>query len=285
MPIDPQKALAAKLPTGEGSWTQDQVILYHLGIGAGAANPLDPKELEYVYEKNLKVLPSFAVIPTFGAVANMNGIPGIDINFMLVLHGEQEIEIHRPLPVQAQIESSPRVAGVYDKGKMASIVLETVTREKGGEPLFTNRFTILARGEGGFGGESGPKDEIKVPERAPDRVVESPIAPHQALIYRLSGDKNPLHADPEIAKMAGFDKPILHGLCSFGVVCKAAVDAMLGGDVTKVARYRVRFSSPVFPGETVVSSFWREGNQIVISAATKERGTTVLSNAAITLRA
>lgn len=283
MPIDVQKALAAKLPTGEGSWTQDQVILYHLGIGAGAANPLDPKELEYVYEKNLKVLPSFAVIPTFGAVANMNGIPGIDINFMLVLHGEQEIEIHRPLPVQAQIESSPRVAGVYDKGKMASIVLETVTREKGGEPLFTNRFTILARGEGGFGGESGPAPANEAPAREPDHVVKQTTRPDQALLYRLSGDRNPLHADPQFAALGGFSKPILHGLCSFGFVGRAVLAACCNNDPAKFRGIKVRFAKHVFPGETIVTKMWREGGRVIVEASVEERGEVVISNAAVTL--
>jgi acyl dehydratase len=286
VPIDLEKARGAKLAPSTGEWGADQVILYHLGIGAGsgAGKATDAKELEYTYEKNLKVLPSFGVIPVFGAVGGMAGVPGIQINFALVLHGEQDIEIHRPIPARAKIESNGRIAGIYDKGKAALIVVEVETKEQGGAPLFTNRFSIFARGEGGFGGESGPKAGNESPTRKPDAVVESPTVPHQALLYRLSGDKNPLHADPAFAKLGGFDKPILHGLCSFGIVCKAAVDALLDGDVAKVARYQARFAGVLFPGETIETSLWREGNQILISAKCKERSAPVISNAAITLR-
>ncbi|GIW43391.1 MAG: 3-alpha,7-alpha,12-alpha-trihydroxy-5-beta-cholest-24-enoyl-CoA hydratase [Candidatus Binatia bacterium] len=284
MPIDVQKALGAQLPATAGAWNPDQVILYHLGIGAGMNKPTDPKELEYTYERYLKVLPSFAVIPVFGALGGMNNIPGISINLAMVLHGEQEVVLHRPLPVSAEIENTARVAGIYDKGKAALIVLEVNTKEKGGAPLFTNRFTIFARGEGGFGGDPGPKAQHEMPNRQPDAVVESPTMPHQALIYRLSGDKNPLHCDPEFAKLAGFEKPILHGLCSFGIVCKAVVDTVLDGAVDKVASYGARFSGVVYPGETIVTSMWKEDGKIVIAAKTKERDTPVISNSAIQLR-
>jgi acyl dehydratase len=260
------------------------VILYHLGIGAGAGKPTDAKELQYTYEKELKVLPSYGVIPVFGAVGGMAGVPGIQINFALVLHGEQDIEIHRPIPVRAKIESNGRIAGIYDKGKAALIVVEVETKEQGGAPLFTNRFSIFARGEGGFGGESGPKAGNESPTRKPDAVVESPTVSHQALLYRLSGDKNPLHADPAFAKMGGFDKPIIHGLCSYGVVCKAIVDNALGGDVTKVARYQARFAGVGFPGETYLTSYWKEGDKILIQAKSKERDAAIITNAAITLR-
>lgn len=284
MPIDPEKARGASLPSGAGEWNEDRVILYHLGIGAGYQAPTDPQELQYTYEKNLKVLPSFGVIPVFGALGGMAQVPGIDINYAMVLHGEQDIELHKPLPPRAQVESSGRVAEIYDKGKAALIVLEVETREKGGDPLCTNRFSIFARGEGGFGGESGPKAGNKPPERAADATASSPTLPHQALLYRLSGDKNPLHADPEFAKLGGFDKPILHGLCSFGIVCKAVVDTLLDGDVTKVARYQGRFAGVVFPGETLVTSMWREDDKILIATKTEERDSPVISNAAITLR-
>jgi acyl dehydratase len=283
MPIDLALAKTATPQTSTVSWDEDRVILYHLGLGAGLAQPTDARELEYTYEGNLKVLPSFAVVPTFGALAAMTGFPGIDVNFALVLHGEQDVELHRPIPTAAEVENVTRLAGVYDKGKAALIVLEVETRHRG-EPLFTNRFSIFARGEGGFGGEGGPKPGNEAPSRDPDATFESPTLPNQALLYRLSGDKNPLHADPAFAALGGFDKPILHGLCTFGVVCKAVVDGMLGGDVTKVARYQVRFAGVVYPGETIVTSAWREGDRILVGARTKERGQPVLSNAAITLR-
>ena len=285
MPIDPKKAAGGKLPANEASWDRDSVILYHLGVGAGMEKPTDPKELEYTYEKNLKVLPSFAVVPVFSSLMGMAAIPGIKINFAMVLHGEQAIEIHKPIPVASEVVSEGRVEGLYDKGKAALIVLAVDTKEKStGDKLFTNYFSVFARGEGGFGGESGPKAGNQPPERAPDLVTESRTLPQQALIYRLSGDKNPLHADPEFAKMGGFDTPILHGLCSYGMVCKAAVDELLDGAVEKVAGYAARFAGVVLPGETIITSMWKEADKILISAKTKERDTPVISNCAITLQ-
>ncbi|MHC4986768.1 MAG: MaoC/PaaZ C-terminal domain-containing protein [Planctomycetota bacterium] len=283
MPIDPGRALAAEFPSQRAEWGQDDVILYHLGLGAGFEKPTDAKELEYTYEQNLKVLPSYGVIPVFGALSGLGGMPGIEINFAMVLHGEQDLVIHRPIPASGSVETRRRVAEIWDKGKAALIVMETVSSDENG-PLFTNRFGIFSRGEGGFGGESGPPAGNKAPERDCDVTVESKTMPNQALIYRLSGDKNPLHADPKFAQIGGFDKPILHGLSSFGVVCKAVVDNVLEGDVTKVARYQVRFAGVVFPGETIVTSIWREGDRLLLAARTKERDTPVLSNAAIELR-
>ncbi len=284
MPVDPQKAMAAEMASTTTEWSQDQVILYHLGVGAGFERPTDTAELQYTYEKELKVLPSFGVVPTFGAMGGMAGLPGIDINFMMVLHGEQDLEVHRSIPTSARVTNQPRIAGVYDKGKAALIIIEVDTTLESGEKLFTNRFSIFARGEGGFGGDAGPKASHAAPERSPDEVVETPTFPQQALLYRLSGDKNPLHADPEFAKLGGFGVPILHGLCSYGIVCKAAVDRMLGGDVDRVARYQARFAGVFFPGETMLTSLWREGNRILIAAHAKERQSPVISHCAITVR-
>ena len=283
MPIDPKKALGAQLGEGKYTWTKDQVILYHLGVGAGVP-PTDRGELEYTYEKNLKVLPSYGVIPVFGALGGLGNTPGLSFNFAMLLHGEQDIEVHQPIPTEATVTSSGHIAGIYDKGKAALVVLEVKSKDEAGKPLFTNRFSLFLRGEGGFGGESGPKAGNEAPTRAPDGVITSTTLPQQALIYRLSGDKNPLHADPDFAKMGGFDKPIIHGLCSYGVVCKAIVDKVLGGDVTKVARYQARFAGVGFPGETYLTSYWKEGDKILIQAKSKERDAVIISNAAITVR-
>ena len=283
MPIDPDKALGAKISEGTYSWTKDQVILYHLGVGAGVP-PTDPRELEYTYEKNLKVLPSFGVIPVFGALGGLGNVPGLQFNFAMLLHGEQDLEIHQPIPPEATVSSAGTVASIYDKGKAALVVLEVKSKDESGKPLFTNRFSLFLRGEGGFGGESGPKAGNLPPQREPDGVIESPTLPQQALIYRLSGDKNPLHADPEFAKLGGFDKPIIHGLCSYGVVCKAIVDHLLDGETTKVARYQARFVGVGFPGETYLTSYWKEGDKILIQAKSKERDAPIISNAAVTVR-
>ncbi len=283
MPIDPEKALGAELGSGETSWDADQVILYHLGLGAGVP-PTDPGELEYTYEKNLKVLPSFGVIPIFGALGGLGQVPGLQFNFAMLLHGEQDLEIHKPIPPQARVSSRGKVVGIYDKQKAALVVLEVETRDEAGDKLFTNRFSLFLRGEGGFGGESGPKAGNIPPEREPDGVIESPTLVQQALIYRLSGDKNPLHADPEFAKLGGFDRPIIHGLCSYGVVCKAIVDGVLKGDTARVARYQARFAGVAFPGETFRTSWWQEGDKILIEAKAAERDAKVITHAAITVR-
>ena len=283
MPIDPSKALGAEIAGTESSWTEDDVILYHLGVGAGVP-ATDASELEYTYEKNLKVLPSFGVIPVFGSMVGLAAVPGMKFNFAMLLHGEQDITLHQPLPTAAKVKNSGRVAELWDKGKACLAVLEMNTDLENGEKLFTNRFSLFLRGEGGFGGEPGPKAGNKAPDRAPDGQIEHTTLPQQALLYRLSGDKNPLHADPEFAKMAGFDRPIIHGLCSYGVVCKAVVDDALGGDVSKVARYQARFAGVGFPGETYVISYWNEGDKLLIAAKSKDRDAPIISNAAITLR-
>jgi acyl dehydratase len=286
MPIDPAVALGAAIEPFTTSWDADDVILYHLGLGAGLDKPTDPAELAYTYEQKLVVLPTFAVVPAFRGLllAATGQVPGVAVNPIMILHGEQDLEIHRPIPTSATAEHRPRVASIYDKGKAALVTIE-VESGPAGDPLFTNRFTMFARGEGGFGGDpNSPPPGNHPPDRDPDTVVESPTMRHQALIYRLSGDKNPLHADPDFAKLGGFDTPILHGLCTYGIAAKAVVDTLLDGDVTALSRYQVRFTGVVFPGETVMTSMWREDGKIVLSAATKERGQPVLSNAAIWTR-
>ncbi|MGH8874586.1 MAG: MaoC/PaaZ C-terminal domain-containing protein, partial [Acidimicrobiia bacterium] len=258
--------------------------LYHLGVGAGDP-PTDPGELAYTYEADLKVLPSFATIPPFAMMLGVGSVPGLELNLVLLLHGEQDLEVSGRIPTAATVTHQGRVAEIWDKGKGALVVMEVVTSGTGGQRLFTNRSSLFLRGEGGFGGEPGPAAENQPPDREPDLVVESPTLPRQALLYRLSGDRNPLHADPAFAALGGFDRPILHGLCSYGIVCKAVVDRALGGEVEAVARYRARFSGVVFPGETIVTSMWDEGDRWLAAASTKERRSPVISNAAVWLGA
>jgi acyl dehydratase len=283
VPIDLGKVVGAELPVATSSWQPDDVILYHLGVGAGVP-PDDPNELEYVYEGKLKVLPSFAVVPVFSALYGLAGLDGFDVNFAMLLHGEQDVEILGPIPTAGEVSTTSRITDVLDKGKGALVVLEATSRTADGAPLFVNRFSAFIRGEGGFGGDAGPPPGHAPPDRAPDLEIECPTLPQQALLYRLSGDKNPMHADPEFAKLGGFERPILHGLCSFGIACKAVVDASLEGDVAQVGGYRARFAGVVFPGETLLVRQWREDARIVLDVSTKERGTAVISNAAITLR-
>ena len=284
MPIDVDKVVGAQIPGDVAEWDEDAVILYHLGVGAGVP-PTDAGELQYTYESApLKVLPSFGVVPVFRMLGGLVGLEGLTFNPTMLLHGEQDLVLHKPVPARAKVENTGRVSDVYDKGKGALVVVETEIRDESGALLCTNRFSAFIRGEGGFGGESGPAPGNEAPARDPDHVAESTTLPQQALLYRLSGDKNPLHVDPNMAALGGFDRPILHGLCSFGVVCKAAVDNALDGDVTKVGRYQARFSGVAFPGETIVTSMWREGDKLLLSAATKERGAPVITNAALTIK-
>ena len=280
MPIDLDKALGAELHETSYSWNQNDVILYHLGIGAGVP-ATDAGELEYCYEANLKVLPSFGSIPSFASIMGLGAVDGLDFNLALLLHGEQETILSAPLPTSGTVLNRGSITDIYDKGKGAVVVLEVVSETPDGIELFRNRASIFLRGEGGFGGESGPPAANDSPDRPPDAVVESKTMEQQALLYRLNGDPNPLHADPAFAAMGGFDRPILHGLCSYGIVCKAAVDEMLGGDVSQAASYSARFAGSVLPGDTIVTSMWIEGDRVVLSASTKERETPVITNAAL----
>ncbi len=285
MPIDVEKALGAELPSLTYSWTDDDVILYHLGIGAGDP-PTDPGELQYTYEGDLRVLPTYATIPPFQVMMSLGSAEGVDINLAKILHGEQETTIHSPVPTSGTVVQEGRITDIFDKGKGALVVMEVVSvSEKTGEPLFTNRSSIYVRDEGGFGGDSGPSAGNQPADRDADLVVESPTLPQQALLYRMaSGDKNPLHADPGFAAFAGYERPILHGLCTYGIVAKAVVDHALDGHPERVASYKARFSGVVYPGETIVTHVWDEGDRLIVAAETKERGAPVISNAAVTCR-
>ncbi len=289
MPIDVSTALSAEPAVREATWTERDVLLYHLGLGAGV-HSLDPAELGWVYEKGLKVLPTFAMVAGQGVSAGalkpagMN-LPGIDIDLRKILHAGQSLTLHAPIPAAGSARISSRVANVWDKGKAAMIVLEQAATDQGGNPLWTTGMQIWARGEGGFGGESGPEAVAAVPERDADTVLVSPTSTQQALVYRLSGDMNPLHADPSFATMAGFDQPILHGLASYGIVCKAVVDGILDGDPTRVQSFSVRFAGSLYPGETIETSVWRDGDTLTLAATCPERdGQSVLTHATMEVR-
>ncbi|MFE2271297.1 MaoC/PaaZ C-terminal domain-containing protein [Streptomyces lavendulae] len=270
MPIDAAKALAAEPRQGEIGWDHKDIQLYHLGLGAGIP-ATDPDELRYTLESKLHVLPSFATVAGAG-MAMLGGLaaPGIDVNLAAVLHGGHSIELHRPIPVKGRATSTSKVAAVYDKGKAAVIVLRSEVADADG-PLWTSDAQLFVRGEGGFGGERGPSVRAEQPERAPDRTEERTIREERALLYRLSGDWNPLHADPEFAKLAGFDRPILHGLCSYGMTLKAVVDTVLGGDVSRVRAYCTRFAGIVFPGETLRIRMWQETGRVLVSVTAVDR--------------
>ncbi|MEU5546050.1 MaoC/PaaZ C-terminal domain-containing protein [Streptomyces sioyaensis] len=277
MPIDAAKATSAEPRITELAWDHKDVQLYHLGIGAGAATPekphpaTDPDELRYTLESALHVLPSFATVAGGGmALAGGLSAPGIDVDLAAVLHGGQTVTVHRPLPVRGRATQTSSVPAVYDKGKAAVIVLRSEIADEDG-PLWTCDTQIFVRGEGGFGGDRGPSARLELPERAPDLHTERRIREDQALLYRLSGDWNPLHADPEFAALAGFDRPILHGLCTYGVTLKAVVDTVLGGEVSRVTSYAARFAGVVFPGETLRLRMWREPGRVQVSVTAADR--------------
>ncbi|MGW7042315.1 MaoC/PaaZ C-terminal domain-containing protein [Streptomyces avermitilis] len=271
MPIDAAKAVAAEPRSAEISWDHKDVLLYHLGVGAGIP-ATGPDELRYTLESRLHVLPSFATVAGAGSPGVIGGLsmPGVDVDLARVLHGGQTVELHRPIPVTGTATATSRIAAVYDKGKAAILVMRTEVTDAEG-PLWTNDAQIFVRGEGGFGGDRGPSTRLEPPAGEPTAVVERPIREDQALLYRLSGDWNPLHADPEFAKLAGFDRPILHGLCTYGMTLKAVVDARLAGDVTRVRSYRTRFAGVVFPGETLRIRMWQRDGRVQVSVTAVER--------------
>ncbi|MEU6475491.1 MaoC/PaaZ C-terminal domain-containing protein [Streptomyces sp. NPDC047017] len=271
MPLDAAKALAAGPRTGEISWTVRDVQLYHLGIGAGVP-PDDPGELRYALERGPRVLPGFATVAGGGApgVIRALSLPGVDVDLARVLHGGQALTVHRPLPAEGTATRTERLTGVYDKGGAALLVLRTETADADG-PLWTEEARVFVRGEGGWGGERGPSARPGPPTGPPDRTVRRPVRPDQALLYRLSGDTNPLHADPAFARAAGFDRPVLHGLCTYGITLKAVVDTLLDGEVTRVRSCDARFAAVVYPGETLRVRMWRRHAAVQVSVSAVER--------------
>lgn len=270
MPIDAAKAVAAEPRSTDIAWNHKDIQLYHLGLGAGLP-ATDPDELRYTLESKLHVLPSFATVAGGGmALAGGLSAPGVDVNLAHVLHGGQTVTLHRPIPVAGRAVQTSAVPAVYDKGKAAVIVMRSEAVDDDG-PLWTCETQIYVRGEGGFGGERGPSVRREPPDRAPDRVEERTVREDQALLYRLSGDWNPLHADPEFARLAGFDRPILHGLCTYGMTLKAVVDTALGGDVSRVRSCTTRFAGVVFPGETLRMRMWQDEARVQVAVTSADR--------------
>lgn len=292
MPIDPDIAIGAELPDREFSWNASDVLLYHLGVGAGSApgDNVNPAALRWTYDSDdLQVLPSFAVVaPTFHETNPPPlDLPGCDINLSQVVHGAQEVTLHQPLPTAGTATLSTRISDVWDKGKAAVIWQEGVAKDSTGTPLWTVRSSIFVRGEGGFGGERGSSDKVELPTRNPDSDTTYTVTPSQALLYRLCGDRNPLHADPEFAKAAGFPAPILHGLCTYGIVLRTVIEELLDNDAAKVGAFKAQFAGIVFPGETIRIQAWDGAEDVIVSASiasdNPERdGAPVLSNCVVT---
>ncbi len=289
--IDVDAALGYTYPEMTSSYDERDVALYALGVGA-AKDPTNEADLALVYEmsgKGMRVLPSFGVIPAINMVFSMarSGVqaPGLNFGFDRILHGEQYTELKRPLPTHGKLTTKGTVKHIYDKGKGAVIGTEFVTYDENGDELIKNEVTTFVRGAGGWGGDRGPSAEVNVPpDRAPDKVFEQKTDDNQALLYRLSGDWNPLHADPSFAKNFGFAKPILHGLATFGFATRAVVNAFApDADPRFVKSIRVRFASTVLPGETIVTEMWKDGDKVIFRCTDKENGKICISNAAIEL--
>ncbi len=274
------------------SYGDKDVMLYALGLGFGQ-DPMNETELGFVYEKNLKVVPTAATVLASGM---RGGGPAPDmpaghrpsqINFLMVVHGEQKVELHKPLSASGSYTAAGRTIGAYDKGpgKGAVIVNETVWTDDKGEKVATLTGSTFARGDGGFGGPSeGAPEPHAVPTRAADLSVDFTTREDQALIYRLNGDRNPLHSDPEIAKRAGFDRPILHGLCTYGITCRAVLQAITDFDPDRILSHQARFSAPVFPGDTITVDIWKDAKTISFEARVKARNVTVIKNGLTMLR-
>lgn len=279
MAIDYDRLIRWDIPEVEQHLTRRDTILYALGVGLGS-DPGDASQLKFVYEQNLQALPTMAII--LGSPGPWHAHPDTGITRSHVVHGEQGFRIVRPLPVEGAIVGKTRVTGVADKGqdKGALIMTECTVRDKsGGAVVCTLTSTTFCRADGGFGGPDGPvKAPHPIPATAPQQVCDIPTLPQAALIYRLSGDYNPLHADPAYAIKAGFKMPILHGRCTFSIAGHALLRTLCGYDASRLIAMEGRFSSPVYPGETIRTEMWRDGNVVSFRSTVPTRGVTVLNN-------
>ena len=267
------------------SYTDADSMLYALGVGMGT-NPLDESELDYVYEQGagLKTVPTLATV----LVPEMFPV-GLGWDYSQILHSEQRLQLFRPLPPAADLLINKRVVDAFDRGPQrgALILLEAEGRLASDDTVIFNMgCTIMARGDGGFGGPRGKGiPPHRVPRREPDLSCDLTTRADQALLYRLTGDRNPLHADPGKARAVGFERPILHGLCTFGVACRAILKTICDYDYTLIREFDARFSAPVLPGDTITTDMWQDGNVVSFSCSVKERDALVLRNGKCTLAA
>lgn len=279
MAIVTENLLNFPIPDVRQTVTPRDAMFYALSIGLGQ-DPMDRAELDFVYEKRLKVVPAMAVVlahPGFWLADPRTGVDAVRL-----VHGEQTLTLHKPLPVEGEVIGRTRVTGLVDRGAGKGALLYSdreVVDAATAETLATLGQTTFLRGDGGFGGPTGPvKQPHPEPDRAPDFAVDLATRPEQALYYRLNADMNPLHSDPDVAEKAGFPRPILHGLCTFGVVCHALLRALCGYDPARFGQMDLRFSSPVFPGETIRTEVWKEPGGASFRARVTERDKVVVSN-------
>jgi acyl dehydratase len=275
MPISYPEILSLTTEGVALEWRDRDAMLYALGIGMGA-NPLDARELPFVYENGLKAVPTLATVVAFGA----GPLARSGINFMMVVHGDQEVVFHRPFPPEGKVIASSSIPAAYDKGPKGAVIIQKIElADEAGAPVATLTASVMARGDGGFGGpEQGAPEPHQVPHRKPDLTLDIPTRPDQALLYRLCGDRNPLHADPAFAKIVGFPRPILHGLCTYGISCRAVLQAYADYDPARIKSHYARFSAPIFPGETLTMDLWRDGDVVSFEGRVAERDVVALKN-------
>jgi len=279
MPLNPEKLLALDIPDVEHSYGPRDCIIYALGLGLGQ-DPLNADELAFVYEKNLKVLPTFALVQGYSAYWLRR--PELGITWTHVVHGEQGLKLHQPVRTQGTVVGRTRILDVIDKGAGRGALVYSqrqITDKASGQLLATLTQTSFCRADGGFGGETREQPAPHpLPERAPDAVCDLPTRPEMALIYRLSGDVNALHVDPEYSRAAGYARPILHGLATLGVAGHALLKSVCGYDPARVGAIACRFSAPVYPGETIRTEIWRDGGVLSFRARVIERGVVAINN-------
>ncbi|CAA2986611.1 enoyl- hydratase 2, peroxisomal [Olea europaea subsp. europaea] len=290
--FDPQLIISHKFPETTYSYTERDAALYALGVGVCAKDALDDKELKYVYhpdgQQSIHVLPTFAALFSLGFTSHVGQLPGLQYDPSLLLHGQQYIEIYNSLPSNGCILNKASIAGLHDKGKATVLEIEIESYEKeSGEVLCMNRVSLYLRGAGGFSRSSKPYSYTKypanqipvykVPESQPFAVFEERTQPSQALLYRLSGDYNPLHSDPTVAEIAGFSRPILHGLCTLAIAVRAIIKCICRGKQSMIKSISGRFLLHVHPGESLITEMWLEGLSVLYQVKVKERNRAVLS--------
>lgn len=279
MPIDPGAVGRTGAPRPR-TWSETDAVLYAIGVGAGLGDP--SAELAFTTE-NSDGVPQ-QVLPTFAVLLAQAPSPGFgEVDSSAVVHAEQSVTLHRPVPVSGTVTATARVEAIHDKGSGALVVIAGEAVLADGSPLATTRSAVFVRGEGGFGGERGPREEWPAPEREPDVVVTHRTRPEQALLYRLSGDRNPLHSDPVFARRGGFDTPILHGLCTYGIAGRALLQ-LADGDPARLTAMSGRFSATVLPGQSLSTEAWRDGEQVLFRTRLDD-GTVVLDRGRATVAA
>jgi len=279
MPLDPAQLLALDIADVEHTYGPKDCILYALGVGLGQ-DPMDEQQLAFVYEKNLRVLPTFPVVQGYSAYTFKR--PELGITWTHVVHGEHSVRLHAPIAPEGTVVGKTRIIDVIDKGEGRGALIYSERRivdKASGALIATINQTTFCRADGGFGGErrEAPAPH-PIPARAPDMVCDLPTRPETALVYRLSGDVNPLHAEPAFAREGGYPRPILHGLASFGVAGHALLKSVCGYDPARLIAMAGRFSAPVFPGETIRTEIWRDADIVSFRARVVERDVVAINN-------